>query len=148
MGENGELTTRFTSTYTATFESQADPTAPVVDELNDTSGRLNEGPEWRGNINVGWAYNDISINAFINYIGEFTPDQTASQDRVGSWTTVNLTGRYTINDNVSLLVGVNNAFDREPPLDLSDGNSSQPFYNQSFHNLTGREFFAEAQFLF
>jgi outer membrane receptor protein involved in Fe transport len=51
-------------------------------------------------------------------------------------------------DNVTVLVGFNNVLNEEPPLDLSDGNSSQPFYNQSFHNLTGREFYIEGQFSF
>ena len=148
LAEAGQLTTRFTSTYTATFESQADPTAPVVDELKDTDGRLNEGPEWRANLNVGWAYDDLNVNAYVNYIGDFTPDQTAAQDNVDSWTTVNLTGRYAISDSMSVLLGINNVFDKEPPMDLSDGNSSQPFYNQSFHNLTGREYYIEAQFSF
>lgn len=148
LGESGEITTRLTGTYTATFESQADPTAPVVDELNDDDGRLNEGPEWRSNLNIGWQYNDLSLNAFVNYIGEFTPDQTASQDSVDSWTTVNLTGRYAFSDSISVLVGINNVANEDPPLDLSDGNSSQPFYNQSFHNLTGREYYIEAQFTF
>lgn len=148
LGEYGTLTGRFNTTYTATFESQADPTAPVVDELNDTNGRLNEGPEWRSNLNIGWNYNELSVNAFINYIGEFTPDQTASQSTVDSFTTLNLTSSYAMTDNVTVLVGFNNVLNEEPPLDLSDGNSSQPFYNQSFHNLTGREFYIEGQFSF
>ena len=148
LADAGLITTRLTSTYTATFESQSDPTVAVVDELTGTERRLNEGPEWRANLNVGWAYDDLNVNAYLNYIGDFTPDQTAAQDNVDSWTTVNLTGRYTISDNMSVLVGINNVFDKEPPLDLSDGNSSQPFYNQSFHNLTGREYYVEAQFTF
>jgi iron complex outermembrane receptor protein len=144
----GDLKVRLNGTYTTKLEIQQNPTSPVVDELNDSEGRSTEGVEWRANLNVGWSKNDLSLNVYANYIGEITPGETSVIDRLGSWTTFNFTARYALSDDFNILAGLNNAFDKEPPIDIQDGNGSQPFYNQSFHNLTGREYYIEAQYRF
>ena len=144
----GDLKVRLNGTYTTKLEIQQNPTSPVVDELNDSEGRSTEGVEWRANLNVGWSKNDLSLNMYANYIGEITPGETSVIDRLGSWTTFNFTARYALSDDFNILAGLNNAFDKEPPIDIQDGNGSQPFYNQSFHNLTGREYYIEAQYRF
>lgn len=144
----GDFNIRLNGTYTSKLDIQQNATSPIVDELSDFAGRSTEGVEWRGNLNLGWNMDKLTLNAFINYIGDITPQETSVIQSLSSWTTVNFTGRYVLTDNFELLAGINNAFDRDPPLDIQDGNSSQPFYNQSFHNLIGREFFLEAQYRF
>ena len=148
LEEYGNLNVRLNGTYTSKLDIQQNATSPVVDELGDTAGRSTEGVEWRANLNVGWSMDDLSLNAYINYIGDIVPEETSTIDRLPSWTTVNLTGSYAFTDNFEILAGINNAFDREPPLDIQDGNNSQPFYNQTFHNLIGREYYVEAKLRF
>lgn len=148
MDEYGALNIRLNGTYTSTLEIQQNETSPIVDELNDFEGRSTEGVEWRGNLNIGWTLDDLTLNAFVNYIGDITPVETSVIQTLGSWTTVNFTANYAFTDNLTVLAGINNAFDKQPPLDIQDGNASQPFYNQSFHNLIGREFFVEASYRF
>lgn len=144
----GDFNFRLNGTYTSKLEIQQDANSPVVDELNDTAGRSTEGVKWRSNLNVGWKMDAWKVNMYVNYIGDFTPIETSVIDEIASWTTVNFTVNYTLNDSIELLAGVNNAFNKEPPLDIQDGNSSQPFYNQSFHNLTGTEYYLELMYKF
>lgn len=148
LQEYGDLKVRLNGTYTAKLEIQQNPTSAVVDELKDSAGRSTEGVEWRANLNVGWSLDVLSLNMYANYIGEITPAETSVIDRLGSWTTFNFTAKYGISDDFDILAGINNAFDKEPPVDIQDGNGSQPFYNQSFHNLTGREYYIETQYRF
>lgn len=80
---------------------------------------------------------------FVNHTGSFTPINTANIDRVGSWTTTNISGTWDSPWNGIIQMGVNNVFDRDPPLDLQDGDAGQPFYNQSFHNALGANWFVD-----
>lgn len=148
LQEYGSLKVSLNGTYTSKLEIQQNPTSVVVDELNDSEGRSTEGVEWRANLNLGWTLDALSLNAYANYIGDITPVETSVIDNLGSWTTFNFTAQYGITDNFDILAGINNAFDKEPPVDIQDGNSSQPYYNQSFHNLIGREYYVELQYRF
>jgi iron complex outermembrane receptor protein len=148
MQQYGDFTLRLNGTYTSKVDIQQNSESLVVDELKGFEGRSTEGVEWRANLNLGWSLNDISVNLYANYIGEIIPAETSVIQRLGSWTTFNLTTRYVLTDSFEILAGVNNLLDKEPPIDIQDGNSTQPFYNQSFHNLTGREYYVEAQYRF
>jgi iron complex outermembrane recepter protein len=102
-----------------------------------SQGELGEFVRFKGNIGFNWLFGPVSASAFLNYIGPFTPTDTSFVDRVGSYTTVNVSGGYELPWKGRIELGVNNLFDRDPPLDLQDGDSGQPFYNQFFHDPLG-----------
>jgi iron complex outermembrane recepter protein len=131
----GELTFRLAASYVDRWEMQQAALEPVVDVLKE--GILGEFVRFKGNATAGWRSGPWQTTLFINHIGPFTPENTTSVDEVGSYTTVNLTGSFELPWNGSIQAGVNNLFDKEPPLDLSDGVGAQPFYNWFFHDALG-----------
>ena len=67
---------------------------------------------------------------------------------VGSFTTVNLQGRYNFTETIKFLVTVDNALDEEVPFAVGDGNNDLYGYVQSTHNPRGRFWSARAVFTF
>ncbi len=141
LGDLGQFTATLSGTYIDKLEIQENPGEDVVQVLS--KGTLGEFVRVKANASLGWARGDYGATLFANYIGPFTPDDISFVDRVSSYTTFNLNGSYDTPWNGRLVVGVNNLFDRDPPFDLSDGNNSQPFYNQFFHDALTRNVFVQ-----
>lgn len=141
LGDAGDFSATLGGTYIDRFEIQELPGDAIVPVLSQ--GTLGEYTRFKANANIRWEKGDYSATLFGNFIGAFTPDDKSLVDRVSSWTTWNLTGTWQTPFNSQLLVGVNNLFDNDPPLDLSDGNNSQPFYNQFFHDALGSTAYIE-----
>lgn len=57
---------------------------------------------------------------------------------VASFTTVDLQFRYTGIEHLQLLLGLDNAFDEEPPFAIGDGDTDLYGYVQSLHSPRGR----------
>jgi iron complex outermembrane recepter protein len=118
-----------------------------------------EYPEDRATLSADWDLTRFGIRAAINYIGSFqdlpdsnfdtVPDYNEFDTReVGAFTTVNLQGRYNVNDSIKLLLSVDNALDEAPPFAVGDGNNDLYGYVQSTHNPRGRFWSARAVFTF
>ncbi|MGC3981665.1 MAG: TonB-dependent receptor [Steroidobacteraceae bacterium] len=112
---------------------------PEVDVLRE--GRLGEAARLKGGVDLGWSRDVWAVNTFVNYIGGFTPLDTTIQNHIGSFTTVNASVGYTLPTKAVAQLGVNNLFDRMPPVDKQRGNLSQPFYHQQFHNVDGASWY-------
>lgn len=110
-----------------------------VDVLRN--GQLGEAVRLKGGIDLGWSRAAWAANVFVNYIGGFTPLDTTTQRHLASFTTVNLNVAYTLNSRASLQLGMNNLFDRMPPVDVQYGDLSQPFYHQQFHTVDGASWY-------
>jgi outer membrane receptor protein involved in Fe transport len=118
-----------------------------------------EYPEDRAVLSADFNHEKWGLFAAANYIGSFEDQPDSNFDtvpdynefhtrKVGSMTTVNLQGRYSINDSVKLLLSVDNAFDEAPPFAIGDGNNDLYGYVQSTHNPRGRFWSARAVFNF
>ena len=98
-------------------------------ELLELDGR----PKWRLSGSVNWANGPVGISVFANYIGEVwntsvardvpvvSDDPNANFWRVDDMLTINTAFTFTIDsdgplDGTRLRVGVNNLFDKDPPL--------------------------------
>jgi outer membrane receptor for ferrienterochelin and colicin len=117
-----------------------------------------EYPEDRATLSADWSHTKVGVYASVNYIGSFQdlPDsdfdtvvdyENDTRD-VGSFTTVNLQGRYNVTDDVRLLLSIDNALDESPPFAVGDGNNDLYGYVQSTHNPRGRFWSARAVFTF
>lgn len=122
-------------TYLQNLEAREEPGQPVINGL--AQGTFGEFVRFRGFGSVGWSRGPWAATALINHIGPFTPLTPDFVDRVGSWTTVNLSASYDVPWNGRAQIGANNVFDRDPPLALGAGDASQPFFDQFFHNPYG-----------
>ncbi|WP_440875479.1 TonB-dependent receptor plug domain-containing protein [Thalassotalea sp. PLHSN55] len=151
MGEYGLIYANIQGTYLLDSEGQANPTAVIDDDLEDTNV-----VQLRMTGSVNWQYEDLSLNLFSRYIGRHhgtsfradiqNPENTESDLEVASHITWNLTGGYAFTDDIKVQVGVVNMFDRGPNFDPT--NKSWPHYSRSLYNAVGREMFIEGEFRF
>ena len=139
IGAAGALKFGLSATYLDDLSIRESEGDPLVDVLQD--GTLAEDVRFKGNFNVNWTRGPASATAFVNYIGPFATFDPETQAQVGSWTTVNLSGGYELPWNGRILVGVNNVFDKDPPLYTAFGDATQPFYNQFFHDPFGATYY-------
>jgi len=139
VGNLGSFQFTLNGTYIDEMAIRERVGAPLIDVLKD--GQLAEEVRFKGNAKVGWTRGPLGATVFLNYTGPFTTFFPDIQPSVASWTTVNLSGSYELPWNGRLQLGVNNVFDRDPPLYTASGTSSQPFYNQFFHDPYGSSWF-------
>ena len=131
----GNFTARIGATYLNDVKIQEQPGEDIVNVLQNAT--LAELVRFRGTAEVGWSRGIFGANVLVSHLGGFTPLDPSSVDRIDSWTTVNVGGTVDTPWNSTVALGVNNVFDKAPPLDLSLGNAGQPFYNQFFHDPYG-----------
>ncbi|MDB5871987.1 MAG: hypothetical protein JWQ07_1429 [Ramlibacter sp.] len=87
-------------------------------------------PKDRINLSAAWDMGPWRLATVVNYRGslnnKFAKDDTSCAStldsgaevcKVGSFTTVDLTARYKLNDKTEIFGGIRNLFDRVPPLD-------------------------------
>ncbi|HUQ08734.1 MAG TPA: TonB-dependent receptor [Steroidobacteraceae bacterium] len=131
---------------------------PVGDTVTrDLTGEY-EYPEDRATLSADWDLEKFGVRAALNYIGSFqdlpdadfdtVPDYELDQRSVGSFTTLNLQGRYNVTDSMKILLSVDNALDEAPPFAVGDGNNDLYGYVQGTHNPRGRFWSARAVFNF
>ncbi len=120
-------------------------------ELLEIDGR----PKWRFSGSVNWESGPVDVSLFASYVGEVwnssvtrdTPivsdDPNANFYRVGDFLTVNAAIAYTIEndtalDGTRLRFGINNLFDKDPPL----ADETYGFFS-ALHSPRGRVFRVE-----
>lgn len=135
-------------------DDQTLPTSIVISDIGEQRG-LNGRPKWRWTASLGWKGGPVRVSLFGKYVGKFS-DTSATQDAtdingnpnpdpgsfypVKSWFTMNAAISYTVSndtalDGTRLRVGVNNLFNKAPPL----ADESYGFYG-NLHNARGRQF--------
>lgn len=88
-------------------------------ELVESAG-LAGVPDYRVNLNVGYAWRQLFVDLQAQWTGSVTFDQEATpEDRpfneIGAYTLVNGTLGYAFTDQVSLQIAVSNLFDKDIP---------------------------------
>lgn len=146
----GVFEVRWESTYIDRYDFEV----PRGADLQSGVGLLNffePGFRVRSNLNLSWQRGAWSLAAGIRYYAELEeacltaaragrpdlcsdPDATSPLDgespvnRLGSRTYVDLQAEWRTSHDGRVLVGVNNAFDRDPPVSYSSANSFDPAY--------------------
>lgn len=71
------------------------------------------------------------------------------QLRVPSYTTANFTTKYFINEKLNVTLGINNIFDKAPPMSLRTGGAGhQAGYDPRYTDAFGRTFYLSADYTF
>ncbi|MGE0030033.1 MAG: TonB-dependent receptor [Steroidobacteraceae bacterium] len=118
-----------------------------------------EYPEDRAVFTSSWTIGDWGINTALNYIGSFEdrPDNdfdgvldfdTVKTRKVDSMVTTNVQVEYNGIKNTTLMLGVDNLLDEEPPFAVGDGDSDLYGYVQSQHDPRGRFIYGKATYRF
>lgn len=115
----GTLDLGLAGTHIFSIKQQLTPGGPQVDVV----GTYAKPVKWRLRGRFGWAVDGFSANAFVNYIDGYLNQVVTPMERVGSWTTVDLSVSKRIGggeDDVEgrglrLGLGITNLFDKDPP---------------------------------
>ena len=136
-------------------ELNSDGTAFVE---RDLTGEY-EYPEDRFVLTGDWGFETWGVRATVNYIGSFQDQPDVDFDAVldydsndtrdvDAFTTVNLQGRYTGFEGLTLAIGVDNVFDEEPPFAIGDGDTDLYGYVSGLHDPRGQFFYGKATYRF
>jgi iron complex outermembrane receptor protein len=149
----GSFSSRIALTKILVAEYQESSTEPVIDETDFM-------PEYTATLNLGWAYQDVSMNVFgkyrdrmcSSYANRYYFDNCdAAKDagnkaEIASMTTWNLTASYQFTESGQVTLGAINVFDKAPPADpLSD---TSPFFASGYDDPIGRQLYIEASYDF
>ncbi|KTF34063.1 TonB-dependent receptor [Xanthomonas vesicatoria] len=146
----GQFTISWDSTYLSSWETKA----TADSELEQFQGRyLNQDPYWRirSNLYVDWSLGDFGINWGLRYKSgmaeacplsaalaqaycsdpdRVTADGAEPRNHIGATTYHDIQVRYNTPWNATVSVGLNNAFDKDPPVAYStSANRFDPQYD-------------------
>ncbi|WP_084397093.1 TonB-dependent receptor [Henriciella aquimarina] len=114
----GTLSAGLNANYIIDFTQKAAPNTPDVETLNTLYNPVDL--HLRGN--AGIRLGDVSATLFINHVASYRTDDTVSGQRVGDWTTADLTLSYAPDapalnwaEGTAVSLSVQNLFDEAPP---------------------------------
>ncbi len=131
------------------FELQDSPTEPFL----DAKGTLAQGGQfdYRLNTTVGYAFSGGKANVALRWIHLPSVDDaaimrqpTATQLGVGSYDLFSLVAGYQVNDRMALRGGIDNLFDKQPPVvgaNPAAGNNNAASTNAQYYDILGRRAF-------
>lgn len=107
-----------------TNERQQLPSLPVIDCAGYYSGTCSSGPirptpGFRGLLRVNWTTGPLRLSPEMNYVGSLKLHPDANPNEVGTQEPVvmfNLNGSWNFIGRTSLNFGINNLFDKQPPI--------------------------------
>ena len=134
----------FSVTFVGTYMSkkQYEPLPGVENAIYDCAGDISAKcfpqPDWRHVVNVNYDMGDWGLNAKWRYFGEVNnADWVEGSDKndvltgsaISSQSYIDVAVRYTLSENVTTRLGVNNLFDEEPPM-VGNTLDATAFYDQ------------------
>ena len=161
----GTLNLNVLANYLIDFKSSALPTLPIVDYVGTLGTDQNglDGGNYEYRIFTTLGYN---LDAF--YLGlqwqHLPAIEDSTEAQIGaetpttgfpSYNLFNLNARYSVNDNVNLRFGVDNLFNKAPPIgnvntaaDPALGQLAGGSFNSLYYDTNGRRFYLGANFQF
>ena len=142
------------ASYLMSFERQTSAIQPLCDEAGTTSE-----PEWRANGRVGLNFGSATTNVTARYIGKTedqpggrlsgTCDLASPEDvvQVDDYVQIDWNIGYNLNEQMDLVFGIRNVFDKAPPASISAA-GGWPYYDQALYDNMGRYFYVEVGFNF
>ena len=76
-------------------------------------------PKWRHTVSANYKHDEYSLTARWRYFGEVDYNEgtdTFIGDGLSSYSYLDLSGSYFLNENITLSAGINNLLDKEPPM--------------------------------
>jgi len=101
-------------------------------------------PDFRALLRLGWNSGPLSINAELTHIGDIKLHPNAAphqENTISAWYYTDLTGSFKLTEKTKISVGVNNLFDKQPPL-LGYPAGGDAGTNVQLYDVLGRQYFA------
>lgn len=98
---------------------------------------------------VTWIDGNLTTNLRWRYRGPVTDDDnttTYTVERIGSYSLFDLSFAYDLTDNVAITAGINNLFDKKPPVVGTNQEQANTF--PGVYDVLGRDFFVSVGFRF
>jgi iron complex outermembrane receptor protein len=161
VGALGNLSVDYSGTYSDQYEIQGLDGSFL--SINDRVSPITNGaggviPRYHHNLSLGWARGDWNASITQNYqqgyedvAGTFedATDPAFSPRDVASYITHDIQATYAGLSNMSIALGVRNAFDRDPPYTNAGGQSYfQAGYDPGYADPRGRFFYGTATYSF
>jgi iron complex outermembrane recepter protein len=110
-----------------------------------TAGVRESYPEWRGSVSAQWRHEAWSAAYNLRYIGDSTETFANSPRHIGSVAYHGTSVGYTFEPGLALRLGVNNLFDKQPPVSLVNVNIN---FDQQTYNAVGRFYYLQLSYEF
>lgn len=100
-----------------------------------SSGVREAYPEFRGSASVQWRKDNWSAAYSLRYIGDTTETYLNEPRHISSMFYHTLSSGYKLDNGLALRLGINNMFDKQPPVSLVNVNIN---FDQQTYNAVGR----------
>ncbi|QBJ63641.1 TonB-dependent receptor [Pseudoalteromonas sp. DL-6] len=100
-----------------------------------SSGVRESYPEFKGSVSAQWAYDNWSAAYSLRYIGDTNEIYLNAPRHIGSMFYHNLSTGYKSDSGLGWRMGINNLFDKQPPISLVNVNIN---FDQQTYNAVGR----------
>jgi outer membrane receptor protein involved in Fe transport len=155
----GAISANLLATKQLTWEFQEDPQAPFVDILGTINSTFASAtPELKAVLQLGWDVSDFTARWNMQYVDGMdavnnnalrTPATGTAKPGTPSYTVHRLTVGWSGWRGLSLLLGVNNLFDEEPPIYTNTSQAGiQSNTDPSTFDVLGRRYFMNASYKF
>jgi len=145
----GRFTTRINATYIDEFEEEGV-------EYAGTNAGTNSYPRWRGFVSLDWDQGPWAVTGRINYIHSYRQEGLAASyflpqdprfqtgtypEKVPSYTTIDLFGRYNFTAALSVSAAILNVTDETPPYDPWGSSLGGTYlYDPALYDIRGRQY--------
>lgn len=148
----GKFTYSFNASYLQKFIDQISPDSSKEDVSGTFLDAASEGngalPRWKVSSSLLWQKRGLQLSYSVNYIGSMTEvlRGTDTKRKISSWFNHDAHASYQFpRHDLSLAFGINNIWDREPPLIVSSLNDN---YDARTYDLIGRFFYGKIRYTF
>ncbi len=109
----------------------------------------NPTPKWKWSSRLTWIDGPVTTSLRWRHVGAVRDDDDATDfvvERIGAYDLFDLAFGFEVNDNLTINMGINNLFDKGPP--IMGFNSEQANTYPSTYDVIGRDFFVSASLRF
>ncbi len=136
------------------WENNFTPLVDLPDDVVECAGTfgLNCGdptPKWKWSSRLTWIDGPVTSSFRWRHVGAVRDDDDATDfvvERIGAYDLFDLAFGFEVNDNLTVNMGINNLFDKEPP--ILGFNQEQANTYPGVYDVIGRDFFISANLRF
>jgi outer membrane receptor protein involved in Fe transport len=141
--EDGDLTVDYLGTFTDTSDFLAFDGADLITCAGEFGADCGEPtPEYKHRVTVKWAMDDVTAQLLWRHVGEVSDDDDDtdhSVEKISGFNYFDASATYHINDNYRVTGGVDNLFNKKPPI-IGDNDEQANTWPASY-DVYGRTYF-------